>query len=78
MIPRIGIVATPDQVALLVPILKSLGFPVTAIWCKSFAVATKLSGSTGSSCAPDSSKTSYCTVAWTWCTLPQSPAFRQR
>ena len=43
MIPRIGIVATPDQVALLVPILKSLGFPVTAIWCKSFAVATKLS-----------------------------------
>ncbi len=34
MLPRIGIVGCPDQVSLLTPILQSLTFPVTAVWCK--------------------------------------------
>ena len=42
MLPRIGIVGVPDQVSLLAPILQSLAFPVTAVWCKNTEICQKL------------------------------------
>ena len=41
---RVGIVGLPDQISILVPILKSLDVKVTAIWCKGNEVRRKLSG----------------------------------
>lgn len=35
MLPRVGLVGTPEQVSLLVPVLQSLNFQVTALYCKS-------------------------------------------
>ena len=43
MVPKVGIVGTPDQISFLVPLLHSLGFQVTAIWCKNNEVCSKLS-----------------------------------
>lgn len=34
MPPKVGIVATPDRLSCLVPLLQSLNFPITAIWCR--------------------------------------------
>ena len=34
MAPRVGIVATPDRLSHLIPLLHSLHIPVTAIWCR--------------------------------------------
>ena len=34
MLPKIGVVGTPDQVTILVPILQVLEYQVTALWCK--------------------------------------------
>ena len=36
MAPKIGIVATPEQLSLLIPLLQSLDFPITAIWCRNY------------------------------------------
>lgn len=33
-LPRVGIVGPPDQVSVLIPILRSFKFKVTALWCK--------------------------------------------
>jgi predicted dehydrogenase len=35
MAPKVGIVATSDRLTRLIPLLQSLNFPVTAIWCRS-------------------------------------------
>ena len=43
MTPRVGIVGTPDQISVLVPILQSLKVQVTAIWCKGSETRQKLS-----------------------------------
>lgn len=34
MPPKVGIVATPERLSRLVPLLQSLNFPITAIWCR--------------------------------------------
>lgn len=41
--PRVGIVGTPDQISILVPILVSLKVQVTALWCKGSETRRKLS-----------------------------------
>ena len=33
-LPSVGIVGTAEQIAILVPIIKSVGFTVKAIWCR--------------------------------------------
>lgn len=47
MLPRVGIVGSPEQITLLVPILQSFNFPVKALWCKNHdkrrRLATKFS-----------------------------------
>lgn len=42
MLPKVGLVGTPEQVALLVSALRSQGFQVQAIWCKYHDVASQL------------------------------------
>ena len=42
MLPRIGVVASPAQAELLVPIMQALHFPVTALWCKGAEVCRAL------------------------------------
>lgn len=42
MLPRIGIVGLPEQINVLVPILKSVDFQVTALWCKNPDTRKKL------------------------------------
>ena len=42
MLPKVGLVGTPEQVALLVAALRSQGFQVQAIWCKYHDVASQL------------------------------------
>ena len=42
MLPNVGIIGTPDQIILISPILKSEGFPLTAIWCKNPDIARQL------------------------------------
>lgn len=41
-LPSVGIVGTPDHIRLLTPILKSEGFSVKAVWCKSHEMAQEL------------------------------------
>ncbi len=43
MLPKIGIVGSPDQISLLVPVLQAIGYPVTALWCKDIDTRRKLS-----------------------------------
>lgn len=45
LLPSIGIIGNPDHILTIAPILKSEGFPLKAIWCKSPEVAQKLAGS---------------------------------
>ena len=45
MIPRIGMAACPEQALLLVPLLQSLDFQVTVIWCRSFEAAARIAQS---------------------------------
>ena len=40
--PRVGIVGLSEQISLLLPLLKSLDYTVTAIWCKNVEVRNKL------------------------------------
>lgn len=42
MLPRVGVVGSPDQISVLVPILQSFNFQVTALCCKSHEKRTKL------------------------------------
>ena len=42
MCSKIGIVGTADQIGLLVPVLQSLHFQITAVWCKNFETCRKL------------------------------------
>ena len=42
MVPRIGMAACPEQALLLVPLLQSLHFQVTVIWCRSFDAAKRI------------------------------------
>lgn len=42
MCSKIGIVGTPDQISLLVPVLQSLKFQITALWCKNQETCRKL------------------------------------
>ena len=42
MCSKIGIVGTPDQISLLVPVLHSLHFKITALWCKNLENCRKL------------------------------------
>lgn len=34
MAPKVGVVATPERLSHLIPMLQSMHFPVTAIWCR--------------------------------------------
>lgn len=43
MCSKIGVVGTPDQVCLIVPVLNSLQFKITALWCKNLETCRKLS-----------------------------------
>lgn len=42
MCSKIGIVGIPDQISLLVPVLNSLHFQITALWCKNLETCRKL------------------------------------
>lgn len=42
MPPRVGIVATPEQALLIVPVLQALNFQVTSLYCKNSDVSLKL------------------------------------
>ena len=42
MCSKIGIIGTPDQISLLVPVLHSLHFKITALWCKNLENCRKL------------------------------------
>ncbi len=42
MLPRIGIVGSPEYILLLSPLLKAEGFPVTAVWCKNRGTSQRL------------------------------------
>ena len=42
MLPRVGIVGSPEQISVLVPILQSFNFPVKALWCKNHDKRRKL------------------------------------
>ena len=42
MLPRIGIVGSPEHILLLSPLLKAEGFPVTAVWCKNRETSQRL------------------------------------
>lgn len=42
MCSRIGIVGTPDEICVLVPVLHSLHFQITALWCKNPDTCRKL------------------------------------
>ena len=42
MCSKIGIVGTPDQISLLVPVFHSLQFRITALWCKNLETCRKL------------------------------------
>ena len=41
-LPSVGIVGTAEQIAILVPIIKSVGFTVKAIWCRDNEEAKRL------------------------------------
>ena len=51
MCSKIGIVGTPDQIGVLVPVLRSLQFQITALWCKNQEVCRKLAEKFNISCA---------------------------
>lgn len=42
MPPRVGLVGTPEQVTLLIPVLQALNFKVTALYCKNSDTRRKL------------------------------------
>ena len=42
MCSKIGVIGTPDQISLLVPVLQSLQFQITALWCKNQETCRKL------------------------------------
>lgn len=42
MLPSVGIVGTPDQISVLVPILQSFRFQVKALWCNDYNTRCKL------------------------------------
>lgn len=41
-LPSVGIVGTAEQIAILVPIIKSVGFSVKALWCRDNEAAKRL------------------------------------
>lgn len=47
MLPRVGIVGSPDQISILVPILQSFNLKVTALWCKNHEKQSKLASKFG-------------------------------
>ena len=42
VLPRVGIVGGPEYILLLCPLLKTEGFPVTAVWCKNHNTSQRL------------------------------------
>ena len=42
MLPRVGIVGSPEYILLLAPLLKAEGFSVTAVWCKNHETSQQL------------------------------------
>lgn len=47
MLPRVGVVGSPDQIGVLVPLLQSFKFQVLALWCKDHDKCCKLAAKFG-------------------------------